>query len=198
MVKPKSGISHIFSGHARRPWTWLLPLVSLLTFISSWLAVYPPNLVERWYARIWFPKISHLAGKFADAIGISWLDLAIPAGIVLLILLVRKRRWAWLLNLAAVLYLIFFWSWGLNYHRLPLASKLQLDSSRMSDESMELFARQAAGELNRLYGAKQKQKEPYDEMRTRNEAAQRVRRVVATIDGVDWSSARHIKISWIG
>src|SRR5205085_8532151 len=110
---------------------------------------------EAWYARILFPRISYVAGRFADLISISWLDVMIPAAIVLLIVFARKRQWSLLLNVAAVLYLIFFWSWGLNYHRVPLASKLQLDRSRMETPSMELFARRAAAEMNRIYPEKQ-------------------------------------------
>lgn len=196
MVKLKTGILQIFTGRPGGRLAWGFPALALLTFISSWAAVYPSRIVESWYARALFPKISYLAGRFADAISFSWLDLAIPLGLVLLVLLVRGRRWAWLLNLAASLYLIFFWSWGLNYHRQPLASKLQLDSARMKAEAMEPFAKHAAAEMNRLYIEKQKQ--PYDEVRTREEAVRRVRRVVGIIDGSDWESAHRIKFSWIG
>jgi hypothetical protein len=61
---------------------------------------------------------------------------------------------------------------------------------------METFAKYAASEMNRLYVEKQKQ--IYDENRTREEASRRVRRVVGIIDGSDWKSAQRIKISWIG
>jgi hypothetical protein len=140
--------------------------------------------------------VSHVAGRFADLIPFSWLDVTIPAGVVLLVLFLRKRKWSWLLNVVAGLYLIFFWTWGLNYHRQALDSKLQVDSDRTKPQAMAEFARHAAGEMNRLYI--EKQKYAYDETRTREEAVRRVRRVIAIIDGSDWESARRVKNSWIG
>jgi hypothetical protein len=189
MVKPKTGIFHIFTARAR----WVLPGISLLTFIFSWTAIYPPRLVEGLYARRMFPQISHVAGVFADSVAFSWLDVVIPVAAVLLVQLIRKRRWAWIVNALAGLYLLFFWTWGLNYHRQPLISKLQMDSGRMQSDAMKEFAMRVIGELNGLYRAKQS----YEEARTRAEAVQRVRRVVSIIDGSDWESAHRIKVSRI-
>ena len=194
MVKPKTGIFQIFTGRRGARLAWVLPFLSFLTFISSWASLYPSKLVERWYSRQLFPRISRIAGLLADAVSISWLDVLIPLGIVFLILVIRNRMWRLLLNGAAGLYLIFFWTWGLNYHRQPLSSKLELDSARMKPEAMDLFAKHVAAELNRLYAEKQ----TYDEMRTREEAARRVRRVAGIIDGADWQSAQRVKISRIG
>src|SRR5262245_30716519 len=131
MVKPKSRISYIFNGSSAlgvHIFGMILPLLSLLTFIFSWLAVYPSSAVEHVYARTVIPTISSVAGRFADLVPFSWLDLTIPLGAVLLIVLLYRRKWIWLLNVVTGLYLIFFWTWGLNYHRQPLNSKLQLDS----------------------------------------------------------------------
>ena len=127
MVKPKTGILHIFTAGHGRVLALILPAVSLLTFISGWLAIFPTGIIERWYARTIFPIVSHAAGRFADSVSFSWLDVGIPIGVLLLVLLLRKRWWTALLNVAAVLYLIFFWTWGLNYHRESLQSKMQLD-----------------------------------------------------------------------
>ncbi len=195
MVKPKTGILQNFTGRAGRLLAWVFPAFALLTFISSWAGAYPPSVVENWYARRVFPIISTLAGRTADAVSFSWLDVAIPLLVVLTIVLIRKRRWQWLFNVAAVLYLIFFWSWGLNYHRMPLASKLQFDASRTNPDAIEQFAKRAAGEINRLY--LEKQKNPYDEIRIRDEAARRVSRVVEVIDGAEWPAAHRIKVSWV-
>jgi hypothetical protein len=173
-----------------------LPLVSLLTFISSWAALYPAGATERWYARGLYPKLSHLAGRFADSVPFAWLDLAIIAAVVGLVLIFRKRKWLWLVNVLAGLYLLFFWTWGLNYHRRLLATKLELDPARMETAAMAEFAKRAALEVNRLYD--EKQGRPYDETATRAEAVRRVRKVIAIIDGSDWQSAERIKVSWIG
>src|SRR5215813_6679419 len=196
MVKRKTGNFQIFTGLPVSPRASVLPLLGLLTFIFSWIGAYPSGLVERWYAHSFFVGISKVAGRFADSVPFAWLDVGIPAAVVLVVVLIWKRRWSWLVNIAAVGYLVFFWSWGLNYHRPRLASKLQTDVQRSNPDSMDQFARRAASELNRLYG--QKEGQTYDDNQIRTEAAQRVRRVVAIIDGANWQAAHRIKISYIG
>src|SRR6516225_466242 len=146
MVKGKTGNLQIFTGLPGKAGACVLPLLTLLTFIFSWLGAYPSRLVERWYARNFFPQVSQMAGRFADLVPFAWLDFTIPALLVLLVLLVKKRNWALLMNVAAAGYLIFFWSWGLNYHRPPLASKLPTVNRRTDAESMEEFTRRVASE----------------------------------------------------
>jgi len=193
MVKSKTGILQIFTVLRGSVLAWVLPTVSLLTFIASWAGLYPSSFVERVYGRWIFPKLSSAGGGLADLISISWLDVLVPVGIALLVVLLWKRRWVLLGNIAAALYLIFFWTWGLNYHRQPLAAKLEVDSARMQDEAMTAFAERALEQVNRLYS--EKQKSAYDEDRLSAEAVRRVRRVVAIIDGSEWDSAQRIKIS---
>jgi hypothetical protein len=196
MVKPKTGVLQFFTERPASGFGPLLPVLSILTFICSWLGAFPASLVERLYARMIFPQISHAAGRLADLLPFSWLDLTVPVGVLLVILLLWRRKWLLLANLVAGLYLIFFWTWALNYHRQPLSSKLQLDSTRMQSDAMAAFATHAAAELNRLYT--EKQKYVYNEERTRAEAVERVRRVVAVLDKSDWPSAGRIKNSRIG
>src|SRR5215510_13175272 len=143
MVKPKTGIFLDFC-RTRKLLAWVLPALFLLTFISSWAGVFQPGVVERSYARSIFPQVSHFAGRFADLVGFSWLDATVPIAVLLGILLVRKRKWIWLVNVAAGLYLIFFWTWGLNYQRLPRSSKRHLDSARMQPQAIGELARSAA------------------------------------------------------
>jgi Protein of unknown function (DUF3810) len=186
----------IFRARKKRRLAWVLPALALLTFISSWTSIFPRSAIERWYARLIFPAVSHAMGRLADLVSFSWLDVAVPLGAVLLVLLVRRRRWTLLANIIAALYLIFFWTWGLNYHREPLDAKLPFDSARLEPQPMMEFSRRAAAELNRLY--LEKQKHEYDDASTRAEAVRRVRKVVDVIDGSDWESAKRIKVSRIG
>src|SRR5262245_29837070 len=109
MVKPKRGIFKIFAAYRGRRFAWILPILALLPFISSWASVYPWDIVEQRYARRIFPIISRWVGEFADAAPFSWLDVVIPAAAILLVFLVRRRRWSWVTNGVAALYLIFFW-----------------------------------------------------------------------------------------
>jgi hypothetical protein len=193
MVKGKVTIFKNFGDLQTSLLAWFLPALAILTFILSWAGAFPSGLVEGWFARAAFPKISHAAGWFADAVPFSWLDAAIVLGLVLLIVLVRRRRFRLLASVVAALYLFFFWTWGLNYHRQPLASKLPLDSERSRPANMERFTQRAAGEINRLYA--EKQKRGYDEQQVRAETAIRVDRVVATIDGSEWTASSRIKNS---
>ena len=195
MVKPKVGAEAKFTAGSRTCVDWALPASALVTFAASWSGAYPPALVERWYARGVFPVISRFAEKVADAVSFSWLDVAVPFGLVSALLLIRRGKWRWLLNLISVLYLIFFWSWALNYHRQPLTSKLDLDSAKTKPDAMETFTRHAAAEINRLYT--EQQRLPYDEAGTREEARRRVEHVVRIIDGTDWEAAHRIKTSWM-
>jgi len=93
------------------------------------------------------------------------------------------------------LYLIFFWSWGLNYHRQPLDSKLPFDGERARPDRVKQFAERVAGQINRLYAEKQRQ--GYDEQKVQKEAVRRVSRVVAVIDGSEWRASSLVKNSWL-
>lgn len=194
MVKTKTVIFQIFTPYVGSLRNWIFPALALLTFIFSWLGAYPASWVETLYAHRIFPVISLWAGRFADSVSFAWLDPAIALALFGLVVLVRKRRWMWLVNSVACLYLIFFWFWGLNYHRQPLSSKLHSDPADGRPEVIEALSRRAASEMNRLYPKKESQ--AYDESLTRAEAAKRVQRVVAIIDGANWSAAHRIKRSW--
>jgi hypothetical protein len=61
---------------------------------------------------------------------------------------------------------------------------------------MAEFAARAVQEINRLYGEKQRSRNT-TEFHIRAEAALRVRKVIATIDGSDWKSADRIKVAWV-
>ena len=61
MVKLKTGFLQIFTAPSGRIFAGLIPVLSLLTFVCSWAAVFPSNAVERVYARSIFPEISHVA-----------------------------------------------------------------------------------------------------------------------------------------
>src|SRR5438094_4100991 len=195
MVKSKLGNLGKFTARSWGHLGWILPASAVLTFMASWAGIFPSTVVEKWYARGIFPIISELAEKVADAVSFSWLDVLIPAVLVSVIMLLRRRQWAGLLNLVAGAYLIFFWSWALNYHRLPLASKLEVDASKTHSDAIQEFAVHAAAEINRLYGEKEKQ--PYDDNAAREEAVRRVEHVVRIIDGEDWDAAHRIKVSRI-
>ena len=101
MVKGKVTISKKI-GDLQTPYlAWFLPALATLTFILSWAGAFPTGVVEPWFAHTLFPKISYLAGRFADAVSFSWLDVGIPLTLVLLVALLRGRRFRLLASLVA-------------------------------------------------------------------------------------------------
>ncbi len=54
------------------------------------------------------------------------------------------------LAVTAAVYLWFLLSWGFNYQRVPLATRMGLDKSRATPERVAAFADQTVRELNRL------------------------------------------------
>jgi len=56
-----------------------------------------------------------------------------------------------LVTLAAVVSLLFFASWGLNYRRLPLREKLPFDAGRITPDTALALARETAAKLGSTY-----------------------------------------------
>jgi hypothetical protein len=195
MVKHKLGIFNNFTGRLKPALAWFLPALALLTFIASWMGLFPQGLVEYWFARRLFPGISFLASRFSDALPFSWLDAGLVLALAALILLIRARRFRLMASLIAAVYLIFFWSWGLNYHRQPLAARLPFDPDRAKPGTIDRLVERTAEEINRLYRAKEKR--VGDDAGIQAEAVRRVSRVVGVIDGSEWAAASRIKTSWL-
>src|SRR5262245_61137870 len=120
-------------------------LFGLLTFIFSLLPI-PSPWVESWFSLRTFPTISTVFAFIADAIGIAWLDVLLLAGAVYLLRCIWRRRWMAIAITVAAGYLVFFWTWGLNYHREPLLSKLTTTPA-----DMDAFIQSTVAELNSLY-----------------------------------------------
>lgn len=175
------------------PVSLVLFLLAAVTFLTSWLQVYPRDWVEKVYARRLFPAISYGFGLLADAVPFSWLDLVVASCIAILIYGVYHRRWGLLVGTASLLYLCFFWSWGLNYHRPPVAERLGLDTSGVREADVDELMKTAAAELNRLWPVASAS--PLDRETIARMAFARVERVVSTIDGTDWRTTHKVKHS---
>ena len=123
------------------PPSMLVFALAVATFIASWAQLFPSRVVESVYSRLAFPTISYMFSFAADAVPFSWLDAFILGGIVILLYGLRKRKWKVLAGLVSVFYLWFFWTWGLNYHRLPLAGRLHLEQTNgLTDPELKRFA----------------------------------------------------------
>ena len=126
----------------------------------------PPDLVERYYSTLLYPWIQRTLTGLSNLTELALLDLLIAAAATMwLALLVRdvltrrgRRARRPLIRLvvrtgtaAACLYLLFLATWGLNYRRLPLARKLDLDAASVSPRGALDLATMAVAEINRLY-----------------------------------------------
>jgi hypothetical protein len=192
-VKRKVSKTTLPKGGGGRRMRRLSALLAILTFILSVAGVFPARVVETWYSRYTFPLISTAAGVIADGVPFTWLDVALAGVLVAVIVSVRRRSLVWLTIPVAVIYLLFFWGWGLNYHRVPLIDKLPYKVAKTDNSGMREFTARAAGEINRLY--RLKSEEPYDNRSVRDAVVARVRRVVQRIDGSDWTAASRVKVS---
>ena len=166
--------------------------LAIATFVVSWMGGFPAAWVENGYSRPLFPIISHILSFGADAVSFSWFDVWILAGIFVLIYSIRSRKPGVLIFAVSASYLWFFWSWGINYHRPRLETKLLLRSDNITPAEVERFAQTAAAELNRLWPSVP-QSQPTPEVAML--AAQRVRTVMGRIEGRDWVAADRIKHS---
>jgi len=179
-----------------------LPIIVLtvaagLTAISSWAGWFSPSLVENVYAHHTYPTISHIAKYFADAVGFSWLDVWLVLALAAVLFSLIRRNWRLPLTLICAGYLVFFWGWGLNYHRKPIQVRLGIeDAPQPTVQEVDQLTQETALALNRLWPVVA-EADPPDADTLARLASERVRRVVAHIDGQDWSSASRIKHSYL-
>src|SRR5678816_1169229 len=175
------------------PYSLILFGVAGVTFLASWAQLLPQQMVEKVYARGVFPTVSYIFGVMANTLPFSWLDLWIVLSICILIYCVSRRRWRLLLGVASFFYLWFFWGWGLNYHRPPVADRLHLDPAGLDKSDFDRFAETAAKEINRLWPMASQSALSRDE--ASDAAARRVELVVRKMDGTDWATSRQVKRS---
>jgi hypothetical protein len=184
-----------FSGPLRRAarHVGLPPLAALLSLAASMSNVLPASAVEFVYARRIFPVISRSAGLVANAVPFSFLDPLLAAMPPFLVLDFWRRKWRWFFNAVSVLYLVFFFGWGLNYHRMPIESKLALDNRGVDAREVKILGETAARQLNRLWKEAHADSEAQNPAAVADRASGAVRRFLAPVDGLDWDSAKRVK-----
>jgi hypothetical protein len=143
-------------------------MIRVLVVIAALIAAlvpYPASLVERLYSRGLYPRLQPLLTQASSVVPVAVIDVVL--GILILWLVVSVvRRWrkrgaasgfvrflSFGLTSAAVLYLLFFVSWGLNYRRVPLEQKLAFSRERITEESALRFAALAVERVNAGYAA---------------------------------------------
>src|SRR5262245_38134915 len=111
--------------------------LSIVTFLASWAQLLTRNWVEKAYSEFAFPTVSHISSFVADAVPFSWLDIAVLALAGVIIYSLRTRNVAVLVATLSAGYLWFFWSWGLNYHRPSLESRMHIDASGIHSNEVD-------------------------------------------------------------
>jgi hypothetical protein len=187
------------SGVKRKfPVTIGLAFLAVVTGLVSWARLFPPSFVENVYSRRLFPTISHIAGRFSDSVPFSWIDVWLVVGVIVVVFSIRWKNWRLPLGLVSAVYLVFFWGWGLNYHRPPVDVRMGLtEVPQPSRDEFAEFATETTLAVNRLWrvSAGQVPSKGHGETLER-EAVARVRQVIAQIDGTDWEAATRIKHSY--
>lgn len=147
--------------------TFLLVFLSLCTYFLLRIAPYFPNFIERYFSRginhymtLWISQLTGLLPFSLAEIGLYGLILYFILHILyrLYASIKAPKTWAhqllhWFLqtlNIAAVLWLIFAWSWDFNYYRIPLETTLGLDQYENHSEDLTQLYRFLIEDLNTL------------------------------------------------
>lgn len=144
--------------------TWRLLLVGLA--VAALLVPLPAATVEQSYSRLVFPLLQSRLTAASNAVPVALFDLlllgvVLPLAVMIVVDLLRPVPWPRrvlatvlrLLTTAAVVYLVFLATWGLNYRRLPLREKLPFDASRVSSAAAVELGRLMVARLNAQHAA---------------------------------------------
>lgn len=123
----------------------------------------PAPAIERWYTEGLYPRLQRGLTSFSNLVPFPLFDALCVLAVVALALLVYRSVHAagWGKGIlrsgrisivaGAALYLVFLFTWGLNYRRLPLTEKLAFDRARATPEAADRLAESTVASLNRFY-----------------------------------------------
>lgn len=124
---------------AKTGYKWLIiPIMAILCFALTLLAAHNPAFVEKWYSQGLYPVLSGILSAISSRFPFSLADLfyvlllaLLPILIVLLAFRKISLRFTgkFVLNIVALVYLLFYLFWGLNYFRQDLNTRLGITTS---------------------------------------------------------------------
>jgi hypothetical protein len=132
------------------------------------LVPWPPQLVERYFARGFYPRLQGQLTSWSNQTGVALFDFVVLTLVAVALVALGhgvrcavRRRSVWpvaraagtLVTLAAFAYLWFVVAWGLNYSRPPLEAAIGYDASRVTPEALRELAARATDEVNQLHAA---------------------------------------------
>jgi hypothetical protein len=137
----------------------------ILTAIAAALVPLPSTWIERVYSRTVYLSVQPYITSTSNLSPVALLDL-ITVLAVALFLAALRRDWRMrgsraairrggmrLVTGIALVYLLFVVTWGMNYRRVPLESKLDFDPARISQAAAMQLASTAVHQLNAGYSA---------------------------------------------
>ena len=142
-----------------------LALVLVAVAAAALAVPWPPAVVERAFAAGVYPSWQRAATTASNAVPFAVFDLVL-IGAVGGLVAAAHRGWrrasggkgrrllaaiVGALGTAAAVYLWFLLSWGFNYQRLPVATRLGIDRSQATPARLAAFAADTVAELNRLH-----------------------------------------------
>ncbi len=145
-----------------------LRVAAIVLALAAALLPIPPAWVESAYSQRAYLAFERLVTPFTNAAPFAVTDLLLIGALAGTVLLVR-HAWrvraqrgtltaAWRLagamtTAVAAVYLVFLLTWGLNYRREPLASRLDFDRSRVNADSVGRLARALTARVNELHAS---------------------------------------------
>jgi hypothetical protein len=154
----------------------VLALIVIALAVALALAPLPPGLVERWYSQGLYPLIQRGLTRLSNPVPFSLFDVLWVSAIAATAVLVQRaiRRFGWmrgavhagarLIVAAAVVYVVFLVTWGMNYRRLPMIEKVAFDPGRITPAAQADLAARTVEALNRLYAPAHEAAEPLDDL----------------------------------
>ncbi len=152
----------------------------VLLALGAALLPLSPTLVDRWFSTGFYPRLQRVLTPIANAVPFAWFDVFVVAAVVATLALLirtsrrarRERRWMplvhagkTLLVTVATLYLVFLGCWGLNYRRVPMMERIEIDVKAPQRADVNQLGLTAVERLNTLYGAAHTRGWPQDEWR---------------------------------
>jgi hypothetical protein len=137
----------------------------VLAAIVLALVPVPPQVIERWFSTGAYPHVQRLLTPASNLVPVAWLDILSVAALAWLV-------WTWwrawrrdavprlsrvgvavrrTLVAAATVYVAFLALWGLNYRRVAMPARLELDRPMPSTAAVLALGHDVVTRLNGLY-----------------------------------------------
>jgi len=109
-----------------------------------------PEWVEGAYANGFYPYWEHSIYQITSRLPWSFGDVVVISGVLWLLFHLIRRQWLWAL---AVLCIYGFWfeaSWGWNYNRAPIETRVVYDASKANPRAVDALRKRAIAAINAL------------------------------------------------